>query len=192
MNSPEHQIGMYRIIDALGFGDEALWRQRQALVAAAELDEASIVAACGFLHAAPICFAHRMFDLLLPDVEPEPAFIIAALDTYERLLDLVAWPIGRSGEAATFGNCAALLGEIALWMHPADGSPLMVHRTPAAWIRHGFAGVVPLDLKQAAPVFLDGSIPALRLEDDAHAAEMDAARRTLVANAPRLLVPRAA
>lgn len=87
--------------------------------------------------------------------------------------DLVAWPIGAPDFFATAmgpGHGAALLGPVDAFRLPRDSSPILLHRTPEAWLTARCEGSVIL--KPEAAHWLSMSNVPLICADREHALEI--------------------
>ena len=112
----------------------------------------------------------------------QSAMIIAALDQFGSNCDLVAWS-PETGAIGTWYGRAAMLGAENLFAPRLDGPALPVHRSPLEWLRAGRWGVVPIDIRQAAPLLRDAG--PLGAADLRHRAELLGALATRL---PRILV----
>ena len=142
------------------------------------LDHATIEAACGCVIITPVrYFPDRSFDLL-DDGETVGVLsaIIEVFDADARtIIDLCAWPLGRSDKFAT----AHLRGDgLGVWRVADPGSyiyspekALRVHRTPEGWLRARCQGVVILNTL-SAPRWLSASPGLLLAEDLDHGREI--------------------
>ena len=118
------------------------------------------------------------------------AVVIDALDEGGRTIDLVSWRPSYPDNWRTFLGRAPALGMPAAKMAYTFNDPLRLWRTPERWLRADCKGVVPLDMALTIRWLfdLDGIVNALAPEDEAHAAEIAAARRAIV-NSQRIVVP---
>ena len=114
----------------------------------------------------------------------EGAVIEALGEDAESIHDLVAWPLDAPHRWRCWGGTAGGLGTAAAVNAATyfDGAPLRVFRSPLRWLQAGGVGFVPLDRRWAMRFLLETSPMAdvLAAEDDAHAAELVAARHALV------------
>ncbi|WP_395664217.1 hypothetical protein [Aestuariivirga sp.] len=106
---------------------------------------------CGYFNVALVKFwtgndGDRSFTF---DPDGQPAAIIEALlfddDKEPFTADLVAWPLNAPGEFVTamgLNDGADVLGPVN--MVRRAGVPLVLHRTPLAWLQAGCQGCVPL------------------------------------------------
>ena len=124
------------IVNSIDPSDVALRSSIVKLHTATGLSQADIYANVGFLLATHLAFAGDRFDLEIRGIDPEPAFVVKALDAQRRRIDLVAWPIGRPHQLATLHGTAIFLGEAdvdAHWPSPM-AEPLRVYQTAEAWL----------------------------------------------------------
>jgi hypothetical protein len=140
--------------------------------AAGPFDHAIIGAHAGSLSVLPVqFFADRTFDLT---ESGRLSAVVEVLDCDgETVVDLVAWPIDRPDKFATFHHRADALG-VGQVQDPATylGSrPLLVHRTPLAWLQAGCSGVVVLN-ELTAPRWLGAACGRIAGADVQHAREL--------------------
>jgi len=132
------------------------------------IDPAMVEARGGVLGICPVrFFKSSRFDFA---DDGEPAAVIEAFDADdETVLDLVAWPISQPEAFARALGVADGLG-LARVRDPATylgNRPLMVFKTPLAWLRAGGVGAVILN-PHSAPRWLPDA-PFIAGEDLEHA-----------------------
>ena len=148
--------------------------------------------ACGGVYLAPIMpLPGGRFDFAPDGVE---AVVCEAIDPDGiEVIDLVAWSADDPARVWTAIGAAAVLGANVA-ANPATfafGRPLRLFRTPLCWLKAGCDGIAILDLDRAVRWLIEADVPVLAAEDDAHAAELHAARVRLI-QGQRILVPEAA
>jgi hypothetical protein len=138
-----------------------------------QLDLGTVAAHAGYLNVALVKFLmdDDGAEAFVFGPDGQPAAIIEALlfdDMREEFTaDLVAWPVGSPELFATamgLEDGASLLGPQN--MVQRQGAPLVVHRTPLAWLKAGCAGCVPL--KPAAGQWLHLAGGPFAVEDIDH------------------------
>lgn len=137
------------------------------------LDLATVIAHAGYLNVALVQFLadSNGAGSFLFDQGGQPAAVIEVLlfdhHREEFTADLVAWPVGSPELFTTamgLEDGASLLGPQN--MVQRQGAPLVVHRTPLAWLKAGCAGCVPL--KPAAGQWLHLAGGPFAVEDIDH------------------------
>ncbi len=155
---------------------------------AAGIDWLKTDAATGGIFLAPvIADPPRSFTV---DPAGPDAVVIEALGEDGRAVDLVSWRPGYPSRWRTFLGRAAALGMQGATLPFTYNDPLRLWRTPERWLQADCRGVVPLDLARTVRWLLDhdGMVSTLAPEDEEHAAEVAAARRTII-NGQRIVVP---
>ncbi len=153
-------------------------------------DFATAEVACGGVFICPVvAVPPRSFMI---DEEGGEGVIVEALDEGGRCIDLVTWRPSQPDRWRCLLGVAPALG-MAAALNPGTymaGLPLQLYRSPEEWLRASCDGAVLLDPARGARwlLSLDGIAGTLAPRDDAHAAEIDAARLALVTR-QRLLVP---
>jgi len=153
-------------------------REGVAYRASLGIDHATIEAACGVVVVAPVqYFPDRSFDFI-EDGETGGVLsaIIEVFDADARtIIDLVAWPLGRSDK---FARALGRGDGLAIWQVLDPGSyaysaekALRVHRTPESWLRARCQGVVILNAL-TAPRWLSAAPGLLLTEDLDHGREI--------------------
>jgi hypothetical protein len=145
-----------------------------------------------------ILFSQGLFDFAEPGLEDVVRAVVqVAVDSnVETPLDLVAWTRDYPDRIYRCLGAASSLG-IDQLLNPASyfgGRPLIVHRSPLAWLVAGCKGIVPLDYR-AIRNDLTWRLPAVRnlrlaAESLAHGRALRDALAPLPARV-RILVPRA-
>ena len=158
---------------------------------AAGIDWLKTEAASGGLFMAPVV-ADPPRSFLIDPAGPD-AVVIDALGEDGRVIDLVSWRPGLPANWRTFSGRASTLGLQGANLAATYNDPLRIWRTPECWCRADCRGVVPLDMERTVRwlIDLDGTVNTFAPEDEAHAAEIAAARRAIV-NRQRIVVPASA
>jgi len=115
--------------------------------------------------------------------------ILACLDAFEEVTDLVAFRPDQPGRVRRYDGRAVFLGEHVV-ANPATyafDQPLRVYRDPVGWLKAGGHGAVILDTAAAWRRLLD--IPAIAGEDEQHAKELATLRTPTLC---RVMIPEAA
>ena len=155
---------------------------------AAGIDWLSTEAATGGLFLAPVVADPPRSFLI--DPAGTVAVVIDALNEGGSVVDLVSWRPGFPANWRTFSGRATALGLQGASVPFTYNNPLRLWRTPERWCQAGCRGLVPLHLGRTLRWLLDhdGTVTTLAPEDENHAAEIAAARRTIV-DSQRILVP---
>ena len=112
----------------------------------------------------PLCLRRALIDEATFEIDDdlgEPAFVMAVHDVDAlSVVDLIAWPIWRPEEFATYFGFAGLLGGDAA-VNPASfiEAPCPIWATPLAWLQADLRGCVVLNPRLAAPILASGSRP---------------------------------
>lgn len=155
------------------------------------IEYAATVPACGGVHLAEVQPDGRTFEAREGGIMA--AWVEAMAEDAEQVLDVVAWPVDQPAHWWTLSGFAPALG-MAASVNAASyalGGALRLHRTPLAWLQAGCEGACIVDPVAGPRWLLDVEPPRIAVEDEAHAAEVDAMRRSALATfaAPRILVP---
>ncbi len=140
---------------------------------------------------APVKFSGQWFDFDADGVEAAVIEIRAA-DAWT-VLDLLAWlPAIPDRWFLAVGGSAAL--GVAHAMNPttyASGLPLQIYKSPASWLQERCFGAVLLDLDTGVEWMTSLSLAGtIAVRDDAHARQIDGARRRMgLSRHQRLVVP---
>jgi hypothetical protein len=163
-------------------------RPATAYCKAAGVDWLKTEAATGGLFLAPV-LADPPRSFLI-DPAGSDAVVIDALGEDGSVVDLVSWRPGFPANWRTFSGRASTLGLQGATVPFTFNDPLRLWRTPERWLQVDCRGVVPLDLARTIRWLLDhdGMVSTLAPEDEDHAAEVAAARRTII-NGQRIVVP---
>lgn len=155
---------------------------------AAGIDWLKTETATGGLFTAPVVADPPRSFLI--DPAGDEAVVIDALDEGGRTIDLVSWRPAHPGRWRTFLGRAPALGMRGATLATTYNDPLRLWRTPERWLQADCRGIAPLDLTRTVRWLLDleGLVTAMAPEDEAHAAEVAAARRSIV-NRQRIVVP---
>ena len=146
--------------------------------------------ACGGCFIAPVvAVPPRSFTI---DESGGDGVVVEALAEDGQCIDLVTWRPSQPERWRTLLGVAPALG-MAAAVNPGsyfDGLPLQIFRSPEEWLQASCDGAALLDPERGARwlLSLDGIAGTLAPRDDAHAAEIEAARLAL-ATRQRLVVP---
>jgi hypothetical protein len=105
----------------------------------------------------PLCLRRALLfetTFEIDDDLGEPAFVIAVHDADAlSIVDLIAWPIWRPEEFATYFGFAAILGCDAA-VNPASfvDEPCPIWSTPLSWLQADLRGCVVLNPRLAGPI----------------------------------------
>ena len=154
----------------------------------AGIDWLKTEAASGGLFMAPVVADPPRSFLI--DPAGSDAVVIDALGEDGHIIDLVSWRPGFPANWRTFSGRASTLGLQGATVAATYNDPLRLWRTPERWLQADCRGVVPLDMERTVRWLLDhdGMVSTLAPEDEAHAAEVAVARRTII-NSQRIVVP---
>ena len=163
-------------------------RPATAYCRAVGIDWLKTEAATGGLFLAPIV-ADPPRSFLIDPAGPD-AVVVDVLDEDGRIIDLVSWRPAFPTNWRTFSGRASTLGLQGAIVAATYNDPLRIWRTPERWCQADCRGVVPLDMERTVRWLIDhdGMVSTLAPEDEAHAAEVAAARRTII-NSQRIVVP---
>src|SRR5262245_57618604 len=149
--TPEHR----RLINlaALGLYDTTEPHQKLDLILKRQgVDHKAIADRTG-----PLCLRRALIDEATFEIDDdlgEPAFVMAVHDVdAQSLVDLIAWPIWRPQEFATYFGFAAVLGGDAA-LNPASyiGEPCPIWSMPLSWLQANLRGCVVLNPLLAGPI----------------------------------------
>lgn len=123
------------------------------------IDINKVAGFCGSPTITPITLLpNQRFDLPDHGADTVEGVVIEALDADgETVIDLCAWPVANSTDARTLLGRVSMIG---LWaaLNPATYTfnyPLVVHRSPLAWLQAGCEGAAVVIPEMAARTFLE-------------------------------------
>lgn len=165
------------------------WRLRLATVdylAAHDIDINAVAGFCGSPTVTLISLLpNRRFDLPDHGAEALDGVVIEAIDADgESVIDLIAWPLSNPSNVHTLLGQARMVG---LWgaLNPGTytfGYPLVMHRSPLAWMQADCEGAAVVIPELAARTFLEIRDMGGRkgAQDADHAHELRNILKTLV------------
>ncbi len=151
-----------------------------------DIDINAVAGFCGSPTVTPITLLPaRRFDLPNPNDETVEGFVIEARgEDGEVVFDLVAWPVADPLDIRTLCGAVSMVG---LWAALNPGTytlnyPLIMHRTPLAWLQADCEGAAVVIPKLAARTFLEITDIGGRLgaQDATHACEQQKMLHALV------------